>query len=143
MKEALDEIKAGLKTPDTPFGVDLALPQVGGNGMRAPPCSSYQILSRVNSEEDEQRLHFGRSGGVDRSNHCSQAGNLHQCSRWHALLLLTENDITDRSVTVPPKHIVDKLHAANILYMNMVGHPKHAKKALDVCCFFVELWKPN
>jgi len=27
---------------------------------------------------------------------------------------------------------VDKLHGAGILYMNMIGHPKHVKKCLDV-----------
>lgn len=36
------------------------------------------------------------------------------------------------AVGVPPKPIVEKLHAAGILTMNMIGHPKHAKKALDV-----------
>ncbi|KAI0042984.1 2-nitropropane dioxygenase [Auriscalpium vulgare] len=36
------------------------------------------------------------------------------------------------AVGVPPKEIVDKLHKAGILVMNMVGHPKHVAKALDV-----------
>ena len=36
------------------------------------------------------------------------------------------------AVGVPPKWAVDKLHQAGILVMNMVGHPKHVKKALDV-----------
>jgi len=35
------------------------------------------------------------------------------------------------AVGVPPKHVVEKLHAANIVVMNMVGHPKHVKYALD------------
>ncbi|KAJ3496242.1 hypothetical protein NLG97_g2802 [Lecanicillium saksenae] len=35
------------------------------------------------------------------------------------------------SAGVPPKHIIDRLHQAGILVMNMVGHPKHAMKALD------------
>lgn len=34
LKSKLDEIKIGLATPDTPFGVDLALPQVGGNARK-------------------------------------------------------------------------------------------------------------
>ena len=42
------------------------------------------------------------------------------------------------AIGVPPKHIVDKLHAANILVANMVGHPKHVKYALaagaDIIC---------
>ncbi|MCJ1308278.1 hypothetical protein MMC25_001931 [Agyrium rufum] len=35
------------------------------------------------------------------------------------------------AVGVPPKHIVERLHKAGILYMNMIGHPKHVKKCLD------------
>lgn len=36
------------------------------------------------------------------------------------------------AVGVPPKAIVDKLHAAGVLYMNMIGHPKHVPKCLAV-----------
>lgn len=36
------------------------------------------------------------------------------------------------AVGVPPKHVVDRLHKHGILYMNMIGHPKHVKKCLDV-----------
>jgi len=35
------------------------------------------------------------------------------------------------AVGVPPKYAVDKLHAAGIPVMNMIGHPKHVKYALD------------
>lgn len=36
------------------------------------------------------------------------------------------------AVGVPPKHIVERLHNAGVLYMNMIGHPKHVQKCLDV-----------
>ena len=36
------------------------------------------------------------------------------------------------AVGVPPKWAVEKLHKAGILCMNMIGHPKHAIKALDI-----------
>jgi len=36
------------------------------------------------------------------------------------------------AVGVPPKHVVDRIHAAGIVYMNMVGHPKHVQKCLDL-----------
>lgn len=36
------------------------------------------------------------------------------------------------AVGVPPKQVVDKLHANGILYMNMIGHPKHVKKCLEL-----------
>lgn len=35
------------------------------------------------------------------------------------------------AVGIPPRAIVDKLHKHGILYMNMIGHPKHVKKCLD------------
>ncbi|KAJ5133477.1 hypothetical protein N7448_001495 [Penicillium atrosanguineum] len=36
------------------------------------------------------------------------------------------------AVGVPPKAVVDRLHGAGILTMNMIGHPKHVKKCLEV-----------
>lgn len=36
------------------------------------------------------------------------------------------------AVGVPPKHVVERLHKAGVLYMNMIGHPKHVQKCLDV-----------
>lgn len=36
------------------------------------------------------------------------------------------------AVGVPPKAIVDKLHKHGLLYMNMIGHPKHVQKCMDV-----------
>jgi NAD(P)H-dependent flavin oxidoreductase YrpB (nitropropane dioxygenase family) len=33
---------------------------------------------------------------------------------------------------VPPKAVIEKLHKNGILYMNMIGHPKHIKKCLDL-----------
>jgi len=36
------------------------------------------------------------------------------------------------AVGVPPKHVVERLHKAGVLYMNMIGHPKHIKKCLDL-----------
>lgn len=36
------------------------------------------------------------------------------------------------AVGVPPKAVVDKLHKAGVLYMNMIGHPKHIQKCLDI-----------
>ena len=35
------------------------------------------------------------------------------------------------AVGVPPKPVVERLHEGGVLVMNMVGHPKHAVKALE------------
>ncbi|KAK3359915.1 oxidoreductase 2-nitropropane dioxygenase family [Lasiosphaeria hispida] len=97
LREIVAELKANLTSPDLPFGIDLALPQIGG-GARA-------------------------------TNHDYTGGKLDELI-----------DITIKSgarlfvsaVGVPPKHVVERLHTAGILVMNMVGHPKHAVKALDL-----------
>ena len=36
------------------------------------------------------------------------------------------------AIGVPPKHIVERLHSKGVLYMNMIGHPKHVAKCLAV-----------
>lgn len=36
------------------------------------------------------------------------------------------------AIGIPTKKVVDKLHRHGILVMNMIGHPKHVKKACDV-----------
>lgn len=38
------------------------------------------------------------------------------------------------AVGVPPRHVVEKLHKNGVWYMNMVGHPKHVQKCLDLGC---------
>lgn len=36
------------------------------------------------------------------------------------------------AVGVPPKHVVERLHKNGIVYMNMVGHPKHVTKCIEL-----------
>lgn len=36
------------------------------------------------------------------------------------------------AVGVPPREVVEKLHKNGVLYMNMIGHPKHVQKCLDL-----------
>ena len=36
------------------------------------------------------------------------------------------------AVGVPPKPVVERLHKAGVLYMNMIGHPRHVAKCLEV-----------
>ncbi len=90
------ELKAQLTSPDLPFGIDLALPQVGE--------------------------------GARKTNHDYTHGQLDELI-----------DITIESgaclfvsaVGIPPLQVIERLHRARILVMNMVGHPRHAVKALD------------
>jgi len=39
LQDTIDELKSQLEDKDAPFGVDLALPQVGGNARKTNVCS--------------------------------------------------------------------------------------------------------
>lgn len=97
LREIIAEMKANFKRPDLPFGVDLALPQVGGNARK--------------------------------TNHDYTHGKLDELID---ITIESGARLFVSAVGVPPKAVVDRLHAAGILVMNMVGHPKHAVKALDM-----------
>ncbi len=79
-----------------PFGVDLLLPQVGGNARK----TNYDYTKGSLPELIDVIIDEG--------------AKLFVCA-----------------VGVPPKWAVEKLHKAGILYMNVVGHPKHVAKALE------------
>lgn len=93
----IDEIKEGLNDKSAPFGVDLLLPQVGGNARK--------------------------------TNHDYTHGDL---AELIDITIASGAKLFVSAVGVPPKFAVDKLHAAGIPIMNMIGSPKHVQKALDV-----------
>lgn len=97
LREIVAELKTLLRSPDLPFGVDLALPQVGG--------------------------------GARKTNHDYTGGRLDELID---ITIESGARLFVSAVGVPPRPVIDRLHAAGILVMNMVGHPKHAVKALDL-----------
>ncbi|KAI9924455.1 hypothetical protein AWENTII_003793 [Aspergillus wentii] len=97
LREMIADVKANLRGPSTPFGVDLLLPQVGGSARKTNVDYTRGQLSEL--------IDIIIEGGVS---------------------------VFVSAVGVPPKQVVDKLHAAGILYMNMVGHPKHVHKACQI-----------
>lgn len=103
LREMIKETKALLKDPHLHFGVDLLLPQVGGNARKT-------------------NVDYTKGGLNDLLDVIIEGG---------AKLFVS-------AVGVPPKWAVDKLHAAGILYMNIIGHPKHVHKACqagaDIIC---------
>lgn len=97
LRDHIAEMKAALRDPENAaFGIDLALPQVGG--------------------------------GARKTNHDYTGGRLDELID---ITIESGARLFVSAVGVPPPHVVDRLHAAGILVMNMVGHPKHARKALD------------
>jgi NAD(P)H-dependent flavin oxidoreductase YrpB (nitropropane dioxygenase family) len=96
LREIIAELKSHLSSPTLPFGVDLALPQVGG-GARA-------------------------------TNHDYTHGQLDELVD---VIIAEKARLFVSAVGVPPPRVIERLHAAGILIMNMVGAPRHAVKALD------------
>lgn len=97
LREIVAELKTLLRSPDLPFGIDLALPQVGG--------------------------------GARKTNHDYTGGRLDELID---ITIESGARLFVSAVGVPPPHVIKRLHSAGILIMNMVGHPKHAVKALDL-----------
>ncbi|KAK4453689.1 putative nitronate monooxygenase [Podospora aff. communis PSN243] len=97
LREIITELKSLLHSPDLPFGIDLALPQVGGNARK--------------------------------TNHDYTGGKLDELID---ITIESGAKLFVSAVGVPPKRVIERLHNAGILVMNMVGHPKHAVKALDL-----------
>merc|ERR1719198_1732841 len=97
LQTEITEVKAALNDKNAPFGVDLAIPQIGGSARK--------------------------------TNHDYTHGKLGELTD---IIIKEKVAIFVCAVGVPPKVMVDKLHAAGIPIMNMVGHPHHVAKALDV-----------
>lgn len=99
LRDQIEELKSHLTDKNAPFGVDLLLPQVGGNARK----TNYDYTKGKLNELIDIIIESG------------------------AKLFVS-------AVGVPPKAVVEKLHKNGILYMNMIGHPKHVKKCLDLGC---------
>ncbi|KAH8912612.1 NPD-domain-containing protein [Coniochaeta sp. PMI_546] len=97
LRDQIEELKSHLTDKSAPFGVDLLLPQVGGNARK----TNYDYTKGKLPELIDIIIESG------------------------AKLFVS-------AVGVPPKQVVEKLHKHGILYMNMIGHPKHVKKCLDL-----------
>jgi NAD(P)H-dependent flavin oxidoreductase YrpB (nitropropane dioxygenase family) len=97
LKDQIDELKSHLTDKNAPFGVDLLLPQVGGNARK--------------------------------TNYDYTKGKLDQLID---IIIESGAKLFVSAVGVPPKHVVEKLHKNGIVYMNMIGHPKHVKKCLEL-----------
>lgn len=96
LQGTIDELKDHLEDKNAPFGVDLLLPQVGGNARK------------TNSDYTQGQL-----------------------PQLIDVIIKSKAALFVSAVGVPPKWVVERLHAAGILVMNMIGHPKHVAKALE------------
>jgi len=97
LRKTIKMCKDDLVDKNAPFGVDLLLPQVGGDARKTNKDYTGGTLDQLVDIIIEEKA---------------------------ALFIC--------AVGVPPKWAVDKFHSAGIPVMNMIGHVKHALKALDV-----------
>ncbi|KAF2807492.1 2-nitropropane dioxygenase [Mytilinidion resinicola] len=97
LRDLIKETKSLMTDPSLPFGVDLLIPQVGGNARK----TNYDYTKGSLSELIDVIIEGG------------------------AKLFVS-------AVGVPPKWVVEKLHKNGILYMNIIGHPKHIHKACAI-----------
>ncbi|RYP53913.1 hypothetical protein DL768_001225 [Monosporascus sp. mg162] len=99
LREQIDEMKSYMHDKNAPFGIDLLIPQVGGNARK----TNYDYTKGKLNELIDVIIESG-------------------CKLFVS------------AVGVPPKAVVDKLHKHGVLYMNMIGHPKHVQKCIDIGC---------
>ncbi|KIL92612.1 hypothetical protein FAVG1_03792 [Fusarium avenaceum] len=108
LREQIAELKSYLTDKNAPFGVDLLLPQVGGNARKTKYVASPHITG--------PRYDYTK-------------GKLNELVD---IIIEEGTKLFVSAVGVPPKAVVDKLHANGIVYMNMVGHVKHVQKCIDL-----------
>ncbi|KAJ7163488.1 Nitronate monooxygenase-domain-containing protein [Mycena crocata] len=103
LRQQIQAVKAELADKSLPFGVDLLIPQVGGNARK----TNYDYTNGKLAELIDVIV--------------EEKASLFVCA-----------------IGVPPQYVVDRLHQAGIPIMNLVGHPKHVRKALaagvDIIC---------
>jgi NAD(P)H-dependent flavin oxidoreductase YrpB (nitropropane dioxygenase family) len=97
LRKTIKMLKDDLDDKNAPFGVDLLLPQVGGNARKTNKDYTGGTLPQLIDIIIEEKA---------------------------ALFIC--------AVGVPPQWAVDKLHAAKIPVMNMIGAVKHVEKCLEV-----------
>lgn len=106
---------------------------IGGLGQT--PKMLQKNIDEVKSFLEDKNAPFGVDllipqvgGSARKTNYDYTKGQLPELTE---VLIKNKVSVFVCAVGVPPKDMVDKLHAAGIPVMNMVGHPKHVKKALD------------
>ncbi|KAG5716259.1 putative monooxygenase [Termitomyces sp. T112] len=111
-------------------------------GVRQSPKFLQGSIDELKSHLEDKNAPFGVDllipqvgGSARKTNRDYTAGQLPELID---VIIKSKASLFVCAVGVPPKWAVDKLHAAGIPVMNMVGHPKHVPKALaqgvDIIC---------
>ncbi|CCM02677.1 uncharacterized protein FIBRA_04782 [Fibroporia radiculosa] len=107
---------------------------IGGHGYT--PKILRQQIRALKEDLHDKSAPFGVDllipqvgGSARKTNHDYQNGQLPQLLD---VIIEEKTSLFVCAVGIPPKWAVERLHAAGIPVMNMVGHPKHVKRALEV-----------
>ncbi|KAI5124335.1 hypothetical protein M0805_008942 [Coniferiporia weirii] len=111
-------------------------------GLRQTPHILQKNIDELKSYLEDKDAPFGVDllipqvgGSARKTNYDYTNGQLPELTE---VLIKNKVALFVCAVGVPPKDMVEKLHSAGIPVMNMVGHPKHVKKALaqgvDIIC---------
>lgn len=123
-----------------------AVTKAGGfgtvGGARYTPDMLRSMLAELKEEFNGEDLPFGVDlllpqvgGSARKTNYDYTKGHLDELLQ---IVIDSGAKLFVSAVGVPPKSAIDKLHKANVLVMNMIGHPKHVHKAcqagVDIIC---------
>lgn len=111
-------------------------------GIRHTPEQLRTAIQKLKSKLTDPSAPFGVDlliaqvgGNARKTNYDYNKGRL---AEYIDLLIEEKVALFVCAVGVPPEWVVERLHGAGILVMNMVGHPKHVAKALrsgvDLIC---------
>jgi len=129
---------AGAAGPELAAAVTNAggLGSIGGVGFT--PSALRTTIKILKDDLDDKNAPFGVDlllpqvgGGARKTNKDYTGGNLPELID---IIIEEKAALFICAVGVPPKFAVDKLHAAGIPIMNMIGAVKHAAKAIEAGC---------
>ncbi|KAM0816181.1 hypothetical protein AB5N19_01982 [Seiridium cardinale] len=102
-------------------------------GARYTPNMLRDMIAEMKEKLSDKNAPFGVDllipqvgGSARKTNYDYTKGNLNELLD---IIIESKAKLFVSAVGVPPAWAVEKLHKAGILYMNMVGHPKHVHKA--------------
>lgn len=104
LQGTIDELKSQLEDKNAPFGIDLALPQVGGNARKTNVCHiTLETLTILNFHWNVQ---YDYTNG--------------QLSELVDIIIASKAKLFVSAIGVPPKEMIERLHRAGIVVMKYV-----------------------
>ena len=106
LQESINELKSHLENKDAPFGIDLLIPQVGGNARKTNVSDVTTNECRLFTRSINTILQYDYTEG--------------RLSELTDVIIKSKAALFVCAVGVPPKEMVDKLHSAGIPVMKYV-----------------------